>query len=210
MHADAELQLGRFRNGDEAAALYMRKRLFNLMLREAYSVLSHPQDAEDAVEDAFARLWRFRDRLPADWEGARKYILRVVHNVARDQRRNAESRVQKVELEEYLETPKPIEPPAEVVERIAARTASELLAKMRDRHYRVLAPVAQRLSLPYQDMQQVYADVADALGTSSGYVRNTWSEIGKEFKRVHPAEIPDPALRELLRVIGTHLEPLAA
>jgi DNA-directed RNA polymerase specialized sigma24 family protein len=210
LYADAELQLARFKGGDENASIFLRKRLYNLMLREAYSVLSHAQDAEDAVEDSFARLWRFRDKLPADWIGAKKYVLRIVHNVALDKTRLAESRIHKVELHEEIEAaPQEVEDMSEKVYLIASNTAPELFARLGRRHQRIFSPVAQRLSRPYDDVQQVYQDVAAELGTSSAYVRNVWSEIGKELKATLPSAPPEAAVRELLRVIGVTATSLA-
>ncbi len=204
LYADAELQLARFKRGDEYASAYLRKRLYNLMLREAYAVLAQSQDAEDAVEEAFSRTWHFRANLPSDWCGAKRYVLRVVHNAALDKTRLAESRIQKVELREEIEAPRSDpEDAREVVAEIAVHTAPRLLSRLGKRHQRIFCPVASRLSQPYDNVQQVYCDVASELGTTSSYVRNVWSEIGKELKATLPQCPPESAVRELLRVIGT-------
>lgn len=47
--------------------------------RTACLVLRSPIDAEDAVQDAFLRVWRFRDAIPAG-EGRRAWLYRVVVN----------------------------------------------------------------------------------------------------------------------------------
>ncbi|MEZ0327713.1 MAG: RNA polymerase sigma factor [Fimbriimonas sp.] len=205
LFADAELQLARFKGGDQNASVFLRKRLYNLMLREAYSVLAQSQDAEDAVEEAFARLWRFRHKLPEDWVGAKKYVTRVVHNVALDKTRLAEARIHKVELRDEIEARvEEVEDVTEAISVIATTTAPHLYARLGRRHQRIFCPVAHRLSRPYDDVQQVYSDVAAELGTSSAYVRNVWSEIGKELKATLPSTPPESALRELLRVIGVN------
>jgi RNA polymerase sigma factor (sigma-70 family) len=191
----------------------MRKRLYNLMLREAYAVVAQPQDAEDAVEQAFLRIWRFREHLPADWPGAKKYVLKIVRNVALDHMRLVESKVQKVELHENIEAQTSTEEPqTDRLAEIAHSAALALEGRIAGRHQRILRPVAVRLSQPYEDVQQVYAEVAESLGTSSGYVRNIWSQIGQELKKTLPTEAPPPeaAVRELLRMIGTSPLPSAS
>jgi RNA polymerase sigma-70 factor (ECF subfamily) len=47
--------------------------------RTACMVLRSPVDAEDAVQDAFLRVWRFRDAIPAG-DGRRAWLYRVVVN----------------------------------------------------------------------------------------------------------------------------------
>jgi len=47
--------------------------------RTACLILRIPADAEDAVQDAFLRVWRFRDAIPAG-DGRRAWLYRVVVN----------------------------------------------------------------------------------------------------------------------------------
>ena len=47
--------------------------------RTARLILRDPTDAEDAVQDAFLRLWRFRDSIPTG-DSARAWLYRVVVN----------------------------------------------------------------------------------------------------------------------------------
>jgi RNA polymerase sigma-70 factor, ECF subfamily len=47
--------------------------------RTACLVLRSPADAEDAVQDAFLRVWRFRDAVPGG-DGRRAWLYRVVVN----------------------------------------------------------------------------------------------------------------------------------
>jgi RNA polymerase sigma-70 factor (ECF subfamily) len=53
------------------------------MYRTAYSLLGNPQDAEDAVQEAFIRLWQKRDRLPVD-EDLGAYCQMLVRNLCID------------------------------------------------------------------------------------------------------------------------------
>lgn len=47
--------------------------------RTAWLILGERNRAEDAVQEAFLRLWRFRDALPSG-EGARPWLYRIVVN----------------------------------------------------------------------------------------------------------------------------------
>lgn len=53
------------------------------MYRTAYGLLGNPQDAEDAVQEAFIRLWQKRDHLPVD-EDMRAYCQTLVRNLCID------------------------------------------------------------------------------------------------------------------------------
>ncbi|MGA8296294.1 MAG: RNA polymerase sigma factor [Acidimicrobiales bacterium] len=47
--------------------------------RAAFLILGSATDAEEAVQEAFLRMWRFRDAMP-EGEGARPWLFRVVMN----------------------------------------------------------------------------------------------------------------------------------
>lgn len=52
-----------------------------MLYRVAYSVLRQPADAEDAVQEALARAWRYRNRLPAV-ENPAAWLARIVWRLA--------------------------------------------------------------------------------------------------------------------------------
>lgn len=54
-----------------------------VMYRTAYSLLGNPQDAEDAVQEAFIRLWEKRDRIPVG-EDLAPYCQRLMRNLCID------------------------------------------------------------------------------------------------------------------------------
>ncbi len=54
-----------------------------MMYRTAYSLLGNPQDAEDAVQEAFIRLWQKRDRIPVG-EDLAPYCQRLMRNLCID------------------------------------------------------------------------------------------------------------------------------
>lgn len=53
------------------------------MYRTAYSLLGNPQDAEDAVQEAFIRLWQKRDHVPVS-EDLGAYCQMLVRNLCID------------------------------------------------------------------------------------------------------------------------------
>ena len=57
--------------------------LSQAMYRTAYGFLGNPQDAEDAVQDAFIRLWQKRDRVPVE-EDLEAYCQQLVRNLCID------------------------------------------------------------------------------------------------------------------------------
>lgn len=59
--------------------------------RSACLILGSHADAEDAVQEAFLRVWRFRGAIPPG-EGRRRWLYRVVVNVCLTRLRSAEHR----------------------------------------------------------------------------------------------------------------------
>ncbi len=57
-----------------------------LLFRVAHSVLRHPQEAEDVVQDTFVRVLQHRDRLP-ELRDERVWLVRIAWNLALDRRR---------------------------------------------------------------------------------------------------------------------------
>jgi len=56
--------------------------------RTAYLIMRDPGAAEDAVQEAFLRVWRFRDSLP-DGEGVDPWLYRVLVNTCYSQLRRS-------------------------------------------------------------------------------------------------------------------------
>ena len=99
--------------------------------RTAALVLNDNSRAEDAVQEAFLRLWRFRDALP-DGDGLRPWIYRVVVNAcyssARGETRHSGRRASEHALEEMAGHELPPEERVEALDRAAAvRRAIRLL-----------------------------------------------------------------------------------
>ena len=82
-------------NGDagsrEAAFARIVEEHARFLYRVAHSLLRHPQDAEDAVQEAFMRVLRHRDTL-AEVRDQRVWLIRIVWNIVLDRKRRAKTR----------------------------------------------------------------------------------------------------------------------
>jgi len=128
--------LTRIGRGDESALKAFYDRLSPLAYGLACRIAGDGDAAEDAVQEAFLRVWRRADRYDAARGGPRAWFLRIVRNVAIDHLRTrkahgrAEQGLQQ-EIEDEGQTP---ERPDEIVVRAerARRVRAALDALPRD------------------------------------------------------------------------------
>jgi RNA polymerase sigma-70 factor (ECF subfamily) len=91
--------------------------------RTACLVLRDPVDAQDAVQEAFLRVWRFRDAIP-DGEGRKAWLYRVVVNACISRIRAEQSRTGRDVGDALLDTVEDHAPsPSENAERSACASA---------------------------------------------------------------------------------------
>jgi RNA polymerase sigma-70 factor (ECF subfamily) len=110
--------------------------------RTACLVLRDPLEAQDAVQEAFLRVWRFRDSVP-DGEGRKAWLYRVVVNACMSRLRSEKSRTGKDSGDLGLETFADASPtPYDAAER--SQLAGDVLAALADLPENLRVPVVLR------------------------------------------------------------------
>ena len=98
--------------------------------RTACLVLRNPHDAEDAVQEAFLRVWRFRDAVPQG-DARKAWLYRVVVNACISRIRSEASRTGKNDGDLGLQTAAdPAPQPSDAAE--TAERAGDVLAALAD------------------------------------------------------------------------------
>jgi len=98
--------------------------------RTAYLIMRDPSDAEEAVQEAFLRVWRFRDALPAG-DGIQPWLYRVLVNTCYSQLRREIPRRERSAGDNALDTMAGTGPSPEVVA-TAGSTADDVIDAMAD------------------------------------------------------------------------------
>jgi len=84
---------------DEATLAALVDQYAGALYRVAFSVLRNPADAEDAVQEAFLRVFRHRDTLD-EVRDHRVWLIRIVWNIVLDRKRRAKTRPETDDVEE--------------------------------------------------------------------------------------------------------------
>jgi RNA polymerase sigma-70 factor, ECF subfamily len=138
-------------------ALYRRR-----VLITAYRLLGHPHDAEDATQEVFLRLYKYRRRLDQRRD-LLPWLYRITVNVCRDLARRR-SRVSQLEAEEGRNTPAVLDPQDDIRRADQKRLVEAGLKELTPR---------ERAALVLRDLEGfTTAEVARVLGSSQATVRS--------------------------------------
>ncbi|MGD2120703.1 MAG: RNA polymerase sigma-70 factor [Gemmatimonadota bacterium] len=162
---DAEI-LARLRAGDASSLRELLKRHLPALRRYAERILGGSGDPEDAVQEAFVRLWTHRER----WNGGasvRSLLFTITRNAALDElrRRRREVALQDESLfSPGPETPLPLR-----------RLQEEELREAADEAIAGLPPRRREIFLLVREGGLTYREVAEVLGLSPQTVANLMS-----------------------------------
>lgn len=152
------------------------KRDYATAYRTACLVLRDPVEAEDAVQEAFVRVWRFRSSIP-DGEGRKAWLYRVVVNACVSRIRSEQSRTGKdvgdLELERLAD---PAPTPPVLAER--AQRAGDVLAALADLPESLRVPVVLRF---YAGLSE--KEIATAIDRRPGTVKSRLFDAKQRLAR---------------------------
>jgi RNA polymerase sigma-70 factor (ECF subfamily) len=150
---------------EEAAVAALVDQYSGTLYRVAFSVLRNVSDAEDAVQEAFLRVLRHRDRLH-EVRDHRVWLIRIVWNVVLDRKRRAKTRPETDDLSELARVLPTNGLSAEQIA-TAAQHHSQVLAcveKLPDKERQVL------LLSAFEELSSV--EIASVLGITESSVRS--------------------------------------
>lgn len=120
--------MDRSNSADELEALLVEG--YGRAYRTAYLIMRDPADAEEAVQEAFLRVWRFRDALPAG-DGIQPWLYRVLVNTCYSQLRKEVPRRERSAGDAALDTMAAVGPSPETVA-TSASAADEVIDALAD------------------------------------------------------------------------------
>lgn len=144
--------------------------------RTACLVLRNPYDAEDAVQEAFLRVWRFRGSIPAG-DGRKAWLYRVVVNACMSRARAQTSRTGKDDGPLGLETLASQAPePADAVE--CSQLAGDVIAALAELPEHLRVPLLLRF---YAGLSE--KEIATAIDRRPGTVKSRLHEARQRLAR---------------------------
>lgn len=135
------------------------------LYRVAYSVMRNSAEAEDAVQEAFLRVLKHRDKL-SEIRDLRVWLVRITWNVVLDRKRRGKTRPENDDIADY----------ARVLPSDDRRADDELISS--EEHSRILAlvdrlPAKERQALLLSAVEELStAQIASVLKTTESSVRS--------------------------------------
>ena len=143
-----------------------------MLYREAYRMLGDRFEAEDAVQNLYARLWEQKERLD-DLVSPKEYCLRALKNICIDRWRRMRARDEEVDfVEEISEANAPPDTEREEAEEFV----EHFLATLPERQQRVMTMKMQGNSIE---------EIAEVTKLTEGNVKVMLSRIRKRFRELY-------------------------
>jgi len=140
--------------------------------RTACLVLRSPADAEDAVQEAFLRVWRFRDAIPPA-EGRRPWLYRVVVNACLSRVRSDRVWRERSADDALVNLPAQADPQHDVEDAVLSSCVASAVDRLPD-HLRV--PVVLRYFTGLAERE-----IATAIQRRPGTVKSRLSEARRRL-----------------------------
>lgn len=148
---------------------------YTTSFRTAYLILGNRADAEEAVQEAYLRAWRFRDALPSGVDG-RRWLFRVVVNTCNSKLRKEIPHRDRRASEAALETVSSGHDAAR-----DADVAHDVVAALADLPVHLRVVVVLRY---YADLSE--REIATAIGRPAGTVKSRLHEARRQLA-AHPS-----------------------
>jgi RNA polymerase sigma-70 factor, ECF subfamily len=163
---------------------------YDRAFRTACLILRNPADAEEAVQDAFLRVWRFRDAVPAGG-GRNAWLYRVVVNASLSRLKSERPWRARSSSDELIERPSTSREPAQLAE----------LSLFGAQVARSLATLPPHLRIPL--VLRYYAglsepEIATAIQRRQGTVKSRLHQA-KQRLAAHPALVEWATVEEVAR-----------
>lgn len=148
--------------GEEAAVVELYDRFGSLVYRLAYQAMPTRDEAEDAVQEVFVRLWKTADRFDPARAALVTWVLLITRRHLVDRLRRSQSRIKPVKLNEEFRPPiaEPVDSAGlEQDERYAS--LMEKIASLPD----LQRTVVMRAYLGGQTLRQIGEELDTPIGT---------------------------------------------
>lgn len=157
----------RLRQGDEEAFRKFVSETERLLMSVGYSILLNSEDARDAVQDAYLRFWRSRERLDRDGY-IRAYLVQILKNVCFSM---LKKRASTVGMEEIPELGMKENPSSRLDEK---EIVSRALTVLKEKERMIVAMIH------YENLDST--EVGEILGLSASTVRSHYQSARIRMK----------------------------
>lgn len=160
--------------GDHEAFDCIYEKYSTELYRTAYLMLRNQQDAEDAVQETFVKLWRRKESIRKP-ESLRFWLLRSLSDTARDALRRRKREVPEEEIQDFAEQRFDRENGDFTAEVLSSSEMENILS--------LLTPNARRVVVLYYFNELSVKEIAQLLGQPEGTVKSRLFHARQRLKQ---------------------------